>query len=102
MPTPGYSGCVMWGTNVWPGPDGWTATYAGVEDASGQQTIAAHGRRLGANAGWVFYEVDTWSDESGSIDLQGPALPGGTAPSRAAAITSERVGGNGHVYAVGH
>ena len=79
-PMPRHGGCVMWGTNAWPGPDGWTATYSGVEDASGDQTAQFISVGFGANAGWVFYEVDTWSDESGVIDLQGLLYQGAPPP----------------------
>ena len=79
-PTPGYSGCVMWGTSVSPEPYGWTATYTGVEDASGQQTVQVIGVGFGANAGWVFYEVDTLSAASGTNDVEGLLYQGAPPP----------------------
>jgi hypothetical protein len=79
-PMPGYSGCVLWGTSVSPEPDGWTATFTGVEDASGQQTVQVMGIGFGANAGWVFYEVDTWSAASGTTDLEGLLYQGAPPP----------------------
>jgi hypothetical protein len=79
-PTPGYSGCVMWGTSVSPEPYGWSAIYTGAEDASGQQTVQAIGVGFGANAGWVFYEVDTLSAASGTNDVEGLLYQGAPPP----------------------
>lgn len=47
-------GCTLWGTAEWADPDGWTASFSGLEDASGQSFAHAVAVGTGANTGWTY------------------------------------------------
>jgi hypothetical protein len=81
-PQTGHGGCTLWGTVEWADPDGWTGSFSGLEDVNGQSYAHAVAVGTGANTGWTYIALTTWSDTSVSHEIRGllfqgapPAVP---------------------------